>query len=96
MERARALLKDETVEHRNEILKAINPLHVISRVSQLTVAKSRGKSVAMSITDPKNRIELSVAQSKVLLQSEQDKSESLLGQHMSHLMTRNTELLDMP
>ena len=33
MERARAILKDETVEHRNEILKAINPLHVISRVS---------------------------------------------------------------
>ena len=35
MDRARAILKDETVEHRNEILKAINPLHVISRVTSM-------------------------------------------------------------
>lgn len=33
MERAKALLKDERASHKNEILKAINPLHVISRVS---------------------------------------------------------------
>jgi len=46
MERARALLKDETASHRNEIMKAINPLHVMSRVSQRSVVKNPRSAVA--------------------------------------------------
>ena len=33
MERARALLQDERASKQNDILKVINPLHVMSRVS---------------------------------------------------------------
>ena len=82
MERARTILKDETVEHRNEILKAINPLHVISRVSQLSLAKSKDKSIAAneSLADSANRVELS------------NTAEHGIEEHMGLLMTKNTAL----
>ena len=49
MERAKALLKDERASHKNEILKAINPLHVISRVSQRSVSRRPSRIIVESL-----------------------------------------------
>ena len=59
LERAKALLKDETVSQRNEILKVINPLHIISRVSLRTLEKTQYAMVNRGL-DELTRIELSM------------------------------------
>lgn len=37
IERAKDLLQDETASQRDNILRVLNPLHVMSKVSQRTV-----------------------------------------------------------
>lgn len=72
MERARTLLKDETTQNQQEILKTINPLQIISRVSHLTVAKHKVNKETKSAAD----VTQSMAQSKMLMQSHQIASEN--------------------
>ena len=40
LERAKELLKDETMSQRQQVMKAMNPLQIISRLSQRTVEKT--------------------------------------------------------
>ena len=40
VERAKELLKDETTSQRQGVMKAINPLQIMSRLSQRTLEKT--------------------------------------------------------
>ena len=54
------MLKDETTSQRDNILRVLNPLHVMYKVSQRTVQKTALAHMDPGLIDDASRIELSV------------------------------------